>query len=207
MPIEEITRYLHAGAGAGRRSLHMTLAIHCAPFLKGLKESALVTLPRGQALELAGLAADAGLNWYFLFHEDGRDMVFLYRREGFQRYLRWPEVERFLTERGYFEKDGSEAFLACRILGELSRRMERYFHGEADFPHEVGVLLGYPTADVEDYIRLGGRDCLLVGYWKVYHDVQRAKKTFAAFDEARERTVREVLEGKELYQLCGRCAS
>ena len=56
--------------------------------------------------------------------------------------------------------------------------------------------------DVEDYIRLEGRGCLLVGYWKVYHNVRRAKRTFAAFDEAREQTVREVLEGKELHQLC-----
>ena len=100
------------------------------------------------------------------------------------------------------EKNGSEAFLACRILGELSRRMNRYFHGKGEFPHEVGVLLGYPARDVEDYIRLEGRGCLLVGYWKVYHNVRRAKRTFAAFDEAREQTVREVLEGKELHQLC-----
>ena len=111
------------------------------------------------------------------------------------------------NEMGYFEKDGSEAFLACRILGELSRRMSSYFCGEDEFPHEVGVLLGYPTEDVEDYIRLEGREFLFVGYWKVYHNEQRARKLFAAFDEARETTVREVLEGKELYQLCGGCAS
>ena len=46
------------------------------------------------------------------------------------------------------------------------------------------------------------RDCLCTGYWKVYQNEQRAKQIFAAFDEAREVTVREVLEGKELLQLC-----
>ena len=202
MPIEEITRYLHTDTETGRKNLHMMLAIHCAPFLKGMKESTMLTLPRKQAVELAELAAEAGLNWYFLFHEDGKDMVFLYRREAFLRYVKRPDVERFLAERGYLEKNGSEAFLACRILGELSRRMNRYFHGKGEFPHEVGVLLGYPARDVEDYIRLEGRGCLLVGYWKVYHNVRLAKRTFAAFDEAREQTVREVLEGKELHQLC-----
>lgn len=207
MPIEEITRYMHTDTGTGRKRLHMMLAIHCAPFLKGMKESAMLTLPRKQAVELAELASQAGLNWYFLFHEDGKDMVFLYRKEAFLRYVKKPEVERFLAGRGYFERGGSEAFPVCRILGELSRRMKCYFHGEDAFPHEVGVLLGYPTEDVEDYIRFSGRDCLLVGYWKVYHNVQQAKRTFEAFDEARERTVQEVLEGKELCQLCSRYAS
>ncbi len=207
MPIEEITRYLHTDTRTGRRNLHMMLALHCAPFLKGMKESAMLSLPRNQAVELGRLAAQAGLNWYFLFHEDGKDMVFLYRRDAFHRYLRRPDVERFLAERGYFEKDGSEAFLACRILGELSHRMKRYFDGKDAFPHEVGVLLGYPTEDVEDYIRLEGRDFLFVGYWKVYHNEQQARRLFAAFDDARERTVREVLEGKELHQLCSRYAS
>ena len=207
MPIEEITRYLHTDTRTGRRNLHIMLAIHCAPFLKGMKESAMLSLPRNQAVELGKLASQAGLNWYFLFHEDGKDMVFLYRREAFHQYLKRPDVKCFLEKRGYFEKDGSEAFLACRILGELSRRMSRYFCGEDEFPHEVGVLLGYPTEDVEDYIRLEGREFLFVGYCKVYHNEQRARKLFAAFDEARETTVREVLEGKELYQLCGGCAS
>ncbi len=207
MPIEEITRYLHTDTRTGRRNLHIMLAIHCAPFLKGMKESAMLSLPRNQAVELGKLASQAGLNWYFLFHEDGKDMVFLYRREAFHQYLKRADVKCFLEKRGYFEKDGSEAFLACRILGELSRRMSRYFCGEDEFPHEVGVLLGYPTEDVEDYIRLEGREFLFVGYWKVYHNEQRARKLFAAFDEARETTVREVLEGKELYQLCGGCAS
>lgn len=64
------------------------------------------------------------------------------------------------------------------------------------------MLLGYPTEDVEGFIANEGRDCLCTGYWKVYQNEQRAKQIFAAFDEAREVTVREVLEGKELLQLC-----
>lgn len=206
MPIEEITRYLHTDTRTGRRNLHMMLAIHCAPFLKGMKEGAMLSLPGSQAEELEKLASPAGLDWYFLFHEDGKDMVFLYRREAFHQYLKKPDVKCFLEKRGYFENAGSEAFPACHILGELSRRMRRYFRGEDGFPHEVGVLLGYPTEDVEDYIRLEGREFLFSGYWKVYHNEQRARKLFAAFDEARETTVREVLEGKELYQLCRGCA-
>lgn len=232
MPIEEITRYLHTGAGADRRRLYMMLAIHCAPFLKGLKESAMLTLSREQALDLVRLAPQAGLSWYFLCHEAGKDMVFLYRREAFCRYLRRPEVDRFLRALGYQQEEGSgrmpsdgmasdgmvsdgmatdrtptdrtpaNRIPAFRILEELSRRMKRYYDGTGPFPHEVGVLLGYPAEDVEAYIRHDGKGCLLVGYWKVYHNPRRAARIFAAFDEARERTVREVLDGKELRQLC-----
>ena len=57
MPIEEITRYLHTDTRTGRRNLHIMLAIHCAPFLKGMKESAMLSLPRNQAVELGKLAS------------------------------------------------------------------------------------------------------------------------------------------------------
>ncbi|MFR8471015.1 DUF3793 family protein [Eisenbergiella tayi] len=180
----------------------MQLAIHCAPFLKGIKESAVVSLPRDQAVEFSVLAARTGLSWYFLLHEDGKDMVFIYRKKELERLLQKEDVSAFLKNRGYLQSGKIHPFSICRILSELSRRVEAYYRTKENFPHEIGVLLGYPTEDVEGFIANEGRDCLCTGYWKVYQNEQRAKHIFAAFDEAREVTVREVLEGKELLQLC-----
>ena len=184
MPVEEITQYLQTNRRSCKKALHMQLAIHCAPFLKGIKESAV------------------GLNWYFLLHEDGKDMVFIYRKKELERFLQKEDVSAFLKNRGYLQSGKIQPFSICRILSELSRRVEAYYRTKENFPHEIGVLLGYPTEDVEGFIANEGRDCLCTGYWKVYQNEQRAKQIFAAFDEAREVTVREVLEGKELLQLC-----
>lgn len=61
MPVEEITNYLRTNGKSCNKVLHMQLAIHCAPFLKGLKESAVISLPREQAIAFSALASGAGL--------------------------------------------------------------------------------------------------------------------------------------------------
>lgn len=54
-----------------------------------------------------------------------------------------------------------------------------------EFPHEIGLFLGYPPGDVRAFIQSGGRDCLLSGYWKVYDDVDGAREIFDRIDAAR----------------------
>ena len=188
MPVEEITQYLRTNGQSCQKALHMQLAIHCAPFLKGIKESAVVSLPREQSVAFSGLAARAGLNWYFLLHEDGKDMVFIYRRKELERFLQKEDVSAFLKKRGYLQNGKTHPFPICQILSELSGRVESYYRTKENFPHEIGVLPGYPTDDVEGFIANEGRNCLLTGYWKVYKNERRAKQIFAAFDEAREVT-------------------
>ena len=66
--------------------------------------------------------------------------------------------------------------------------------GKASYPHEVGLVLGYPPEDVRGFIEHGGRDYVLSGYWKVYGDPVRAQRIFAAYDRARDAGIR--LAGK-----------
>ena len=205
MPVEEITRFLCGDERKEKREIHMKLALHCAPFLKGMKESAMLTLPRRQSVELAQMAAAAGLSWYFLCHDGGRDMILLYRKEKYLKYLTQPRVAEFLEKQGYparKEVDSGIYFWLYRNLAHLAGRMKQYASGEQGFPHEIGVFLGYPVEDVEGYMQNDGKNFLLVGYWKVYGEKEQALRLFASYDEAREQTVREVLAGKELVQLC-----
>lgn len=110
----------------------------------------------------------------------------------------------FLKKRGYLQESENNAFCIFCALSRLSARVREYYRKKEKFPHEIGVLLGYPTADVEGFIKNEGKNCLFTGYWKVYQNEQKAKRIFAAFDEAREVTVREVLEGKELLHIMKR---
>ena len=115
-------------------------------------------------------------------------MVFIYRRKELERFLQKEDVSAFLKKRGYLQNGKTHPFPICQILSELSGRVESYYRTKENFPHEIGVLPGYPTEDVEGFIANEGRNCLLTGYWKVYKNERRAKQIFAAFDEAREVT-------------------
>jgi hypothetical protein len=43
------------------------------------------------------------------------------------------------------------------------------------FPHEIGVILGYPIDDVIEFEKHQGRNCKYCGYWKTYTDIEKAK--------------------------------
>ena len=47
-----------------------------------------------------------------------------------------------------------------------------------DFPHEVGLFLGYPPGDVEGFRLNHGRNFKLCGLWKVYCDMEQATARF-----------------------------
>ena len=49
------------------------------------------------------------------------------------------------------------------------------------FPHELGYFLGYPYADVAEFIRQRGENYLALGLWKVYTEQERALETFARY--------------------------
>ncbi|MDR0758852.1 MAG: DUF3793 family protein [Treponema sp.] len=70
-------------------------------------------------------------------------------------------------------------------FGFLDRLKEQFTSSQ--FPHEVGIFLGYPADDVLGFVEHNGQNYKLCGYWKVYGDVERAKACFRQYDECRER--------------------
>ena len=50
-----------------------------------------------------------------------------------------------------------------------------------EFPHEVGLFLGYPPEDVCGFIENRAENCKCVGCWKVYGNACEAQKTFAKY--------------------------
>ena len=95
-------------------------------------------------------------------------LLYLYRPKMLERDLRDPLARRLLSECGYSPENMS----AC-----LTRLITR-LRTEADFPHEVGLFLGYPPADVDGFMHR--KDSFkLCGLWKVYDDVESSLRQFA----------------------------
>lgn len=62
-------------------------------------------------------------------------------------------------------------------------------------PHEIGIFLGYPLIDVAIFANCPDKKCLSVGYWKVYSNIDEAKKIFNRYDMARKYTTDLILNG------------
>lgn len=103
-------------------------------------------------------------------------LLFLYDPEQIPSIASHEENNRFLTQMGYPKNPVSSLSYLLTKMGEGS-----------SFPHEVGLFLGYPLQDVQGYMKNHGRSSLYTGYWKVYHDVEGAKKRFALFDMCKQR--------------------
>lgn len=193
MPVDKITKFMNSMDCLGQ--LEMLLAIHCAPLLHGIKLSNLVKLNRQQSEVLCRHVRNAGLSIWFLLYEGDGNQVLLFRKSEMQAFLEQPEVQRFLMQFGYTD------FHLISVLLKLSAHMRAYKCGQQDFPHELGLLLGYPMEDVAAYMENHGENYMYCGYWKVYHNMEQAKQQFDEYNKVRDTAVAGVLNGTGIFGL------
>ena len=172
--------------GAGR--LEQILADHCAPVICGKKASNLVAIERGLYQYLPQVLGDA-LSWKSMCSRGNYCHVLIYDRERMEAYIRQGANLSFLQCYGYggMDLDG--------MLEVLAARFEDYQKKRGGFPHEIGVFLEYPLEDIEGFINNEGRDALECGYWKVYGDVEKARRTFRVYDALKAMMTARLKEG------------
>lgn len=159
-------------------------SLQCAPILTGIKMSNLLHVKKEQKAEVFRLFEDSPISCHILYEWNDRVSILLYRRAALQRYLKQGGVQKLMESFGYCNMELEE------ILKILTVKNQAYVEGHAPYPHEVGLVLGYPPEDVLGFIEHRGRDYLLSGYWKVYGDPIRAERIFAAYDRARDAVIR-----------------
>ena len=131
-----------------------------------------------------------GLRILPLRWKDGKVLLYLYRPALLERDLRDPKTRQLLAECGYTCQD---------VNGCLARLIFR-LRTNKDFPHEVGLFLGYPPADVDGFMHR--KDSYkLCGLWKVYDDVEGAVRQFERCRHCTEVYLRRYAEGCPLEKL------
>lgn len=175
--------------------LKFLVANHCAPVLKGIKASNVMSAKRGTWNSLVGVLKGSGILCVLLSNQGKREILLLYRYEKLREHLERAPVKRFLNGCGY--EDTSVAAVIVQLRGQYAR----YERSRQDFPHELGVILEYPVEDVEGFIRNKGKNCLLEKYWKVYHNREQAQEVFARYDRVREQAMEEVIAGYPLTDI------
>ncbi len=165
------------------------LALQCAPVITGVKIANLLIVPSKEEKRVGDVLNGTGIEHYRLVQQDKTTTYLLFRRLELAMYLQNSMVEHALVEYGY-----NDLSFAC-VLKTFQERYVSYMKYGNDFPHEMGLILGYPIEDVEGFIKNKGENYLYAGYWKVYQDVEEKKLLFEAYESAKEGMILLVANG------------
>ncbi|MBQ6621904.1 MAG: DUF3793 family protein [Mogibacterium sp.] len=155
----------------------------CAPTLAGLKTGSLFTASYESEEQLKSdlermneLFRQKGLRAIALRYRGGKALLYIYRPRRLQRDLERADSREILARFGYAGME--QAHIRQNLcLAHLTERI----CASGDFPHEIGLFLGYPPEDVRGFIDEGSRACKASGYWKVYGDVRQAEELFTKY--------------------------
>ncbi|MBP0974974.1 MAG: DUF3793 family protein [Oscillospiraceae bacterium] len=176
-----------------RRGFEHTLAFHTAPTLLGIKCANLLSIAMDESdmvLFYPQFERRSGLRMQVLCQCRNRQLLYVYHEVLLKMQLSQPQTVRFLEQYGY-----CKSMTVPEMLSHLAKRMEC-----GDFPHEIGIFLGYPLADVQGFIKNQGKNCLLCGCWKVYSNPEAAQRAFANYDRCREILCDKLRQGCEFFR-------
>lgn len=172
------------------------LVKHCSPTLAGMKTGSMFTCQYDSVNEMRNFVrqwnrtlSQKGLRVLPLrFHEKSA-LIYIYRPTKLRQDLTNETACLILSARGYTTETPE------RCVVRLVQRMAEY----AEFPHEIGLFLGYPPEDVYGFIE--NKACKCCGCWKVYSDVEAAQKTFAKYKKCTEIYCSQYANGKSIERL------
>lgn len=169
---------------------------YCSPTLASLKSGSLFNCrcPKNTNLEESishwnSVLITRGISIHLLRRTDAAALIYVYRRSALRDTLSDPEIQSFLRGYGYDASNCCRGCTSdqCSIENCLEHLEARITGGDGNtemaFPHEIGIFLGYPLADVAGFINNKGRNCKCTGTWKVYGDASYARKAFARFNK------------------------
>lgn len=177
------------------KAIETQMALRCAPLILGLKTSNLLSVSDEQAIRVPQLLQHSQMKSYLLFQgkqnvqKDAKAVFLLYRLKPLCNHLADRSVQELLLQFGYcdFSMDG--------LLTRFASRYAACMCNKAQFPHEMGIFLGYPTEDVCGFIENKGKKFLCAGYWKVYANAAQKRRLFQYFDRASELLVKLLAQG------------
>ena len=171
---------------------------HCAPTLAGIKTANLFTCPYRERKDLLSFIRKTnrklirkGLRVLPLRFTEEKALIYVYRPGKLAADLSDSTAASILHSKGYCTGNCE------KCIGQLARKIRC----EAEFPHEIGLFLGYPPEDVNGFIINRGGGYKWVGNWKVYGDEEAAKKTCEKYKKCTDTYRSMFASGKTIMQL------
>jgi hypothetical protein len=126
-------------------------------------------------------------NYEILYESKTAYFILIYSPKLLDKVLYASRENTLLCTNGYSYKER----LLESNLQQLKIRYKESNLKASEFPHEIGIFLGYPIKDVEGFIKNKGEDYIFCGYWKVYHNPEEASNTFRRYRELRQHALIE----------------
>lgn len=171
------------------------MALQCAPIIRGIKMSNLLIVSSTDEEAVRVILKRTGIIHYRLLRQDDKTTFLLFRKLQLAAYLQDPNVQSILKANDY------EDLSLGGILRTFQCRYQTYMNQGEGFPHEMGLLLGYPVEDVTGFIEHKGKNYLYAGYWKVYEDVVSKMKLFEAYENAKEELIVLLANGHSIRSI------
>lgn len=162
------------------RTFEAVLVRQCAPTLAGMKPGSIfcfnhspLEVSRQKVCQWNKQLAPFGLTVQILLERPGSSsaIVFVYRHDRLEQMLSDDAYQSFLAQAGYERTNLDD------LLEQLAQRLRT----QPEFPHEIGVFLGYPLRDVIGFIENHGRNFTCCGFWKSYGDPAEMQVCFACY--------------------------
>lgn len=174
-------------------NFEQTVVHCCAPVLCGIKPASIFSM----CIDIYGKGSEKLSEWKNVFggrnifivpiqKKGGRMLFFVYNRQLLSSVLENPKISDYLIKKNYPVQDGFDA-----VLYELLFRLMRDY----EFPHEIGLFLGYPLEDVVAFEQNDGAFFKYSGSWKVYGDIKNARQKMKLYKICCEYCMKLVAEG------------
>lgn len=171
---------------------------HCSPTLAGVKTGSMFSCVYKSSVELKnfirslnGVFVKKGLRALPLKAANGKALIYIYRPCKLKNDLQQSIAAKLLSEHDY------DCCSPERCIIHLMSRLKK----SSEFPHEIGLFLGYPAEDVQGFIENKAACCKCVGAWKVYGDELSARKTFAKYRKCTEIYCKKYADGTSIERL------
>lgn len=171
---------------------------HCSPTLAGIKTGNLFSANYNTKKELKDfitklnrIFSTKGVRVLPLKYGNGRVLIYVFRPSLLASDLSDEYACMLLKKQGYHSLDMN----SC--IAELRQRVSTC----SEFPHEIGLFLGYPPEDVYGFILHKGSCCKCTGCWKVYGDEENAVKQFKKFRKCSDIYYSKWLQGAPIQKL------
>lgn len=171
---------------------------HCSPTLAGIKTGNMFVCQYDSEKDMLdtirawnNILSHKGIRVLPFRYRAGKALVYIYRPSRLKSDLTDKTAWEILHSCGY-ATDTPE-----RCIVQLIQRLAN----QDEFPHEIGLFLGYPPEDVGGFIENKACNCKCCGCWKVYGDAESAQKTFAKYKKCTEDYCAHYARGKSVERL------
>lgn len=175
-----------------REFMEKLIIYNISPVIAGVKPASTITFNKNEFNTYEGfvkygdeIIKNLSLDYIVLRVTEDIIVTLIYNEENLLMQLSEVETKNFLVKLGYDNKLSINSY-----LNTLKIRYNKYH-----CPHEIGLFLGIPFRDVDDFINCSEKKCLLCGYWKVFNNEERARKLFKLYDDIKLKTQTSILNG------------